>query len=111
MEEVASFAELVPVQSDNKLQMNHASGDQALDFLLIHLRVVHTPVPHAEGGARWGAYHPGRIALFHQPQGLSSVRLEIEIPWHAIGFERPHIQGIQSCDIEVSALALSLIHI
>ena len=85
-------------------------GNQGTNFGLVHLAVVHVPIPYRERRAGWGSYHPRRLHSINESSGFIAVATLVEIPSLTRWLECAQVKGCKSLHVERSPWAIGVSH-
>ena len=102
MKEVLALEHLLPVETDDKVEVGLAFFNGSLHFVSIHLWIVHDVVPDRECCAGRAANEPVWVVLVEKFAGEFAVGTEREVPWSAVLFHGSEIKGAKSFHVEVA---------
>ena len=105
MEEVLTLEHLLPVDTNDKVEMGLAFLNGSLRFVPMHLWIVHGVVPDRECCARWAAKSPIGVILVEKLTGELAIGTEREVPWCAVilrgsEIEKAEIEKAESLQVE-----------
>ena len=96
MKEVLAFEHMLPVETDDKVEVGLAFFDGSLDLVSIHLWISHGIVLDRECCARWTANEPVGVIFAEKLTGKLVISTECEVPWCAVIRHGPEIEGAKS---------------